>query len=268
MQVDATRPTLNELGYDLLSISSWQRIRGLSMPFVVSMAYWFFAWYGYWPLAVAALVVLSFVTYGSISHDLVHRTLGISPRASHVFLCLIELLALRSGHAYRAIHLHHHARFPHDDDIEGQAAKMSFLRAIGEGFVFVPRTTLWALRHATTDRLWIKSECAVIALLVTTSIALLPWSIIPFGYVALMVAGSWIIPVITSWIPHDPTQDDPVRQTRVFRGVVFRIIAIDHLYHLEHHLYPAVPHHKWPELAKRLDPWLAEQGIDSIKLGF
>ncbi|MFK7821442.1 MAG: fatty acid desaturase [Planctomycetaceae bacterium] len=266
MQAATEQPTLGELGHDLLKITKWQRVRGLTTPFVASAMYWVFASFGYWPLAVASLVVLSFVTYGSISHDLVHRTLGVSPRVGRIFLSLIELLALRSGHAYRAIHLHHHARYPHDDDVEGQAAKMSFWRAIAEGFVFVPRTTLWALKHAKTDRTWIICETIVVCVLIVTSIALLPISMVPFGYVALMIAGSWIIPIITSWIPHDPTQEDPVHQTRVFRGFIFRVIAIDHLYHLEHHLYPAVPHQNWPELAKRLNPWLDEQGIEPIRL--
>ena len=32
-------------------------------------------------------VALSFVTYGSTSHDLVHRTLGLSRRTNDLFLC-------------------------------------------------------------------------------------------------------------------------------------------------------------------------------------
>ena len=64
---------------------------------------------------------LSFVTYGSISHDLVHRTMGLPRWVNEFFLTIIELLAFRSGHAYRLAHLHHHARFPHEDDIEGAA---------------------------------------------------------------------------------------------------------------------------------------------------
>jgi beta-carotene hydroxylase len=38
------------------------------------------------------------------------------------------------------------------------------------------------------------------------------------------------------------------------------------LYHLEHHLYPAVPHHHWPELARRLDPYLDAADIAPVKL--
>jgi hypothetical protein len=40
-----------------------------------------------------------------------------------------------------------------------------------------------------------------------------------------------------------------------------QLIAFDHLYHLEHHLYPAVPHHHWRELAERLAPHFERAGV-------
>ncbi|RLS36280.1 MAG: hypothetical protein DWH78_08970 [Planctomycetota bacterium] len=40
-----------------------------------------------------------------------------------------------------------------------------------------------------------------------------------------------------------------------------RLLAADHLYHLEHHLYPAVPHHNWRTLAVRLDPFFMRMGM-------
>jgi beta-carotene hydroxylase len=73
---------------------------------------------------------------------------------------------------------------------------------------------------------------------------------------------------MTSYIPHVPDGESELFQTRVFRGKVFSILALEHLYHLEHHLYPAVPHHNWARLAKRLDPYLSRAGVKSIKLWF
>src|SRR5258708_17955873 len=121
----ARLPDLSQLGSDLVAVSAARRIRSLSLPFLGFVAYLLSASSGCWPLAVLATMFMSFVTYGSISHDLVHRTLGLSRRMNDAFLSLIELLAVRSGHAYQAAHLHHHARFPHDDDVEGSAAPIS-----------------------------------------------------------------------------------------------------------------------------------------------
>ena len=139
------------MGLDLLRVSRFRRVVTLLTPFLCVGAYVFFAFFGLWPLAVLTLMYLSFATYGSISHDLVHRTLGLPRLLNDFFLTVIELIAFRSGHAYRLVHLHHHARFPHDDDVEGAAARMSLLRTLAEGIIFQPRIMLWALRkHART----------------------------------------------------------------------------------------------------------------------
>src|SRR5262245_22938445 len=105
----AGMPPLRELGPDLLRVSRGRLLLTLALPFFCCAAYFGFAALGWWPAAVLAVVALSFVTYGSSSHDLVHRSLGLPGWVNDVLLCLVELLALRSGHAYQASHLHHHA---------------------------------------------------------------------------------------------------------------------------------------------------------------
>lgn len=261
-------PPLTELGVDLLSIGAVRRVVTVLTPFVCVAAYVAFAWLRWWPLAVATLMYLSFVTFGSISHDLVHRTLGLPRRVNEVFLTLIELLAFRSGHAYRLAHLHHHARFPHDDDVEGAAARMSFGRTIVEGVIFQPRIMVWALRrHSRTHPLIILEVVAAVALL-AACVATVRWTPIFAVYAVLMIMGGWVIPLITSYVPHNAEGRTVLEQTKLFRGRVASVIAMQHLYHPEHHLYPAVPHHHWPELARRLDPYFKAAGVEPVVLGF
>jgi beta-carotene hydroxylase len=261
-------PSIAELGPELLRINSFQRISTLIIPFACVAAYIGFASLRLWPLAVLCLVYLSFVTYGSISHDLVHRSLGLSRPVNEFFLTAIELLAFRSGHAYRLVLLHHHARFPHEDDIEGAAAKMSLARTLLEGVVFQPRLILWAItRPHRTRALAIVETVLVIAVLVAC-FAVIPLTPIFAVYALLMIMGSWIIPLVTSYIPHNTAGRDVLSQTYLFRGRVLSIIALEHLYHLEHHLYPMVPHQNWPALAKRLDPYFEKAGIEARVLGF
>jgi beta-carotene hydroxylase len=45
-------------------------------------------------------------------------------------------------------------------------------------------------------------------------------------------------------------------------------VALEHLYYLEHHLYPQVPHHNWPELGRRLDPHFLHAGLQPLRLFF
>jgi beta-carotene hydroxylase len=183
-------------------------------------------------------------------------------------LSLIELLALRSGHAYQAAHLHHHARYPHRDDVEGAAARMSFPRALAEGVNFPYRIWLWAIKHTDRGKAWLYGEGIACLALVTLAIFLAPITPVILVYVILIIMGAWLNPLITAYLPHEPDAKEEIFQTRVFRGVVASLVAWEHLYHLEHHLFPAVPHHNWPKLAKRLDPFLEEAGIKPIKFWF
>ncbi len=262
------QPSLDELGHDLTRVSPFRRCLSLVSPFVWCVAYFVAAALGFWLIGVFYLVALSFVTYGSVSHDLVHRNLGLPRRMNDRLLIIIELLAFRSGTAYRLAHLHHHQRFPADDDIEGAAAKMKLSAVLLEGVRFQFKIFHWAWGHAPALRSQLALEAIAIMTSYATCIALIPWTMSPIVYAILMTMGAWTIPLITSYLPHDPSADGELRQTRAFRGRVLSAVAFEHLYHLEHHLYPAVPHHNWPRLARRLEPYLDSQGIRPVRLWF
>ena len=166
-------PPLRELGRDLVALTRRQKVTAVALPFACAGAYFAFAAAGWWPAAVLALVALSFLTYGSTSHDLVHRSMGLPGRANEALLCVVELLALRSGHAYRAGHLHHHATFPSPDDIEGAAARMTWYGALADGLTLQIRVWFWALRRGGKERPWVVGEWVACVALVLGSAALL-----------------------------------------------------------------------------------------------
>jgi beta-carotene hydroxylase len=262
------QPSLDELGRDLLIVPRWQVAFSLVAPFALAALFFVLAAQGEWPAALACPVLLSFLTYGSISHDLVHRTLHLPKWLNEVLLTAIELLAFRSGHAYRAVHLHHHARFPAEDDLEGAAAKMSFVRSLLEGPALQPRLWIFAMSRPGKHRRWALAECVAVVFLLSAAVVAWPVTKAPLVYALLMIGGSWIFPLITAYIPHDASGTTDLTQTKLFRGRVLSLLALEHLYHLEHHLYPAVPHHNWPKLASRLDPYFASEGLKAKKLWF
>lgn len=261
-------PTIDELGRDLLDVPAWRRFICLAAPFLVFIAYFLLALRGHWIAALACPVILSFITYGSTSHDLVHRTLRLPRWLNELLLSAIELLAVRSGHAYRVSHLHHHAHFPREDDLEAASARKSFVSAIVDGMTLQPRLWWFAMRRTSQYRTWILVEGVLVLAAIVASIALIRFTIAPAVYIALMIAGSWTFPIITVWIPHDARGDGELAQTRLFRGRVLDAIAFRHLYHLEHHLYPSVPHQHWPALARRLDPHFERAGVKAHRLFF
>ena len=111
-------PKLADLGPTLTIISRTQRWLAIALPLLFVAAYFIFAHWRWWPLAILCVAGYTFVSYGSTSHDLLHGNLGLSRRSNILLLSLIELLGLRSGHAYRASHLHHHKSFPDRDDVK------------------------------------------------------------------------------------------------------------------------------------------------------
>ena len=263
------RPTLDELGRDLLRISTRKLIVSLLLPFLFVAGYVAFACSDYWSLAVGCVIALSFVTYGSISHDLVHRSLDLPRWLNDLLLSVIELLLFRSGRAYRLAHLNHHAVYPElNNDPEATAAHGTFWAALMSGPLFFLRLWWWAIHRYPAHKARLLFEAAAILCLALASIlaASVGLSILPVVYLSLAYLGGWIVPLVTAYIPHNPHGKNELTQTRRFRGWVVRLIALDHLYHLEHHLFPSVPHHRWPDLARRLDPYLDRAGVHPVKL--
>ncbi len=264
----ATLPTLHDLGPEILRVPAWRRALALVTPFILCAGFFVAASRGHYVLALLCPVLISFLTYGSISHDLVHRNLALPRWLNESLLCLMELMTFRSGHAYRCSHLYHHAHFPEPEDLEGRAAAMSWWRALLEGVTLQLRLWRFAVRHCVRDRRWMVGEGIAILLGLATCIAVVPITPIPASYAFLIIGGSWIFPFITAFIPHDARGEDELTQTRLFRGIVLRVLALQHLYHLEHHLYPQVPHQNWPKLARRIDPEFQRLHLQAIKLLF
>jgi beta-carotene hydroxylase len=261
-------PPLSSLGVDLLIITPFQRWHALALPLVSAMMLGLCTALGWTLAAFLAAAAYTFYSYGSTSHDLVHGSLGLSRPLNHILLSLIELAGLRSGHAYQAAHLQHHARFPHTDDVEGAPAHGTLIGAVLAGPLHQLRIWCWAVRYARRYRVWIFAEGLACLAILIAAIAVWPTTHAPSVYVALVVLGSWTFPLITGYLPHNPQGADALRQTLRFRGTVAGVIFRQHLYHLEHHLYPAVPHQRWAQLATRLDPHFDCAGVKPIVLGF
>jgi len=258
-----TKPSLEDLGLDLLTTSVAERARCLLLPFLTVIGFFWAGERGHWWAALLLAVIQSFFTYASVSHDLVHRTLRLPAWLNESLLCLIEASNFRSGHAFRVTHYHHHQRFPAADDLEGAASGMPWWRALMEGVIAQPKLWVWAWKNSRgTMRLWLALEAVMVS-------AFLAWcltSSVGRIYAAVIIAGSWIFPFMTGYMPHHAQGETPLQQTRLFRGKVLSLLTFEHLYHLEHHLYPQVPHQRWPELARRLDPYFSSQGIQPTVL--
>jgi beta-carotene hydroxylase len=255
----APLPGLPDLGRDLLVTTPRQRRVALARPLVGIAGFALAAAEGWWALTPVAMFTI-FVAVVTVTHDVVHRSLGLGRRASDWALFGLGLVLLESGHAYRSSHQQHHRVFPGDGDPEGYPARLGFVAAVAYGPVFLVRLWIWAYRQGR-DRGWLLAEAAAAVLAAATAAALWPVTPAPAVYVAGAVVGSWVYPLLTVYLPHHDFGDTPLTQTRTLRGRLLPRLFLELTYHLEHHLYPQVPSHHLAELSRRLDPTLARAGV-------
>ena len=256
-------PGLDELGRDLLATTPRQRCISFLRPCAGLAAYSVAATLRLWWLT-PFLVFLVFVAVVTVTHDVVHGCLGLNRRQTEWALFCCGAFLLESGHAYRSTHLQHHRLFPHGDDPVGDPARMSLWRAICIGPAFLPRLWIWAFRqnrNRPDQRRWLLAEAAFA--LAAALAGLLLWRACPaiLLYVAMVVAGSWVYPLLTVHLPHRNFGDSPLTQTHTLRGRFIPALFLELTYHLEHHLYPQVPSHHLAELSRRLDPVFARAGV-------
>ncbi|MEO8495361.1 MAG: fatty acid desaturase [Planctomycetota bacterium] len=259
-------PSLPELGCDLLNTTPRQRIVALARPFIGVAAFIGAVELGWW-FVTPLILFLTFIAVVTVTHDVVHNSLGLNRKQTDVALFLLGAILFESGHAYRATHSQHHRVFPAPDDPEGEPARMSFWRAVVHGPLFLPILWLWAVRRSRgSDRPWLFLE-AVWCIAGVVGAAWF-WPVVPaFSlYVLLAVIGSWVYPLLTVHLPHRNYKDSPLNQTHTLRGFVIPKLFLELTYHLEHHLYPQVPSHHLPELSRRLEPAFRRFGVKPVRV--
>jgi beta-carotene hydroxylase len=259
---------LDALGAELLATTHRQRLLACARPFLGVAAYGVAVFFGWWWLT-PVIVFLIFVAVVTVTHDVVHGSLGLSPRQTEWALFVFGAVLLECGHAYRTTHLQHHRVFPGPDDPEGDPARLSFWGAIRYGPCFLPRLWWWAYcrhRDRPGQRIWLLAEAGWACAVPLAGLVLWPWTAAVLVYAILVLVGSWVYPLLTVYLPHHHYGDHPLTQTSTLRGRIIPALFLELTYHLEHHLYPAVPSHHLPELSRRLTPFFRRAGVQARRV--
>jgi fatty acid desaturase len=237
-------------------------------------------WSGHWAVWIAAALVVGRCQHALavLMHDAAHyRLLGhrgwndfvgqwlcAKPIASHLYI-------------YRTVHLRHH-RYLHtskDPDLSLSepfpCGRRSFVRKllrdaagvsalVMRGYVTVDKTSgrmRFTPRSGNLLRYWTWQTIATRALAAGIVIGLVAAG---YGFAFLAL---WVLPLLVVYqvilrargvLEHAavPDKEDPLRNARtvVSANPVARFFLNPHHvgYHLEHHLYPGVPHYNLPEL--------------------
>ena len=255
-------PELTSLGRDLLETTPFQRWFSLLRPVIGVAAYSASVYFDLW-FITPFILFLIFVAVVTVTHDVVHNSIGLSRSQSDIALFVMGAILLESGHAYRMTHLQHHKLFPQGDDPEGAPAKIPFYKVLLQSPVFLLRLYVWALRKAnkrSAQFYWLCAEGIWFLLSVALAIWILPYSFAVLWYILMAIVGSWMYPLLTVYLPHYEFGEEPLYQTRSLRGKIIPALFLELTYHLEHHLYPQVPSHNLKKLSDRLDGFLKENG--------
>jgi fatty acid desaturase len=234
---------------DLLPLSSLERAweLTLSLPWLIaSLA----AYHLHLPLLAIPCSFFFFLTGLRQSHNAQHFALGIPRAAHHAMLFVLSVLMLASMHAVQTTHLHHHRHCLGDDDAEAAHIRLPWWQVILAGPIFPVRlhAAAWKLANPR-KRAWIAAELAGVALVLTAALVL-PFHALRW-HAAAMIAGESMTAFFAVYIVHRACDTHTIARTQ--RGWLKNLVSYSMFYHLEHHLYPAIPTCHLRKLAKRLD---------------
>ena len=261
-----------------ISVVEWQDLRQLTrgqiayniiLPYPFLLLSWWFVSQSWYVLACGASY-LFFAAAFRQAHDGYHHSLGTGKRMTTIILILLSVLLMTSLHSIRATHMEHHRNPLGDSDIEGSLAKVSWWRAMLGGVTYrldIYRQGIRLSSYHNQRIAWL--EFGLIALVIIITIVLTSFAdaaiamlaqILIYHIMTMMLANA-SVGIIAVWGVHHDC-DETIARTE--RNPLVNLLTFNLLYHVEHHLFPAVPSNHLPELAKRLDtaaPHLTKQHV-------
>lgn len=240
---------------DLKSLSVKEMLieNNLTIPwFLISISLAYFGYY--W--AALPFSGFFFLTGLRQVHNGFHNSLGTNKFLTWLSLYLNSILMLVSIHAVKFNHIRHHKYCLGDEDYEGKSAAMSWYGAIlyGPVHMFLIHKLTWQLGNKNYRRNMLLELFSIALFCGIAFYFSIYWLI--YHYI-VMLAGEFLMAFFAVWTVHHDTHDSP-ELARTQRTGWKNKVTFSMFYHLEHHLFPAVPTIKLPELARRIDEALPE----------
>jgi fatty acid desaturase len=204
-----------------------------------------------YPLALIASFMF-FLTGLRQVHNAYHYALGLSRAVTEWVMFALSVLMLGSMHAIKVNHLRHHRHCLGADDIEAMSARMPAWRALLLGPWFPLRLHHKALQIASArQRRWIALELVANLLWIALVFVVLDIRALQYHVIA-MALGQCLTGFFAVWTVHHDCAD-AIFPARTIRHPLKARLTYSMFYHVEHHLFPAVPTRHLPVLARRLD---------------
>lgn len=234
---------------DLVRLSPIEKFIENSITIPWLLGSWIFAANSLYVLAIPCSF-LFFLTALRQVHNGFHQSLGLGRRANWVSLYINSLLMLASAHAVQFNHLRHHKHCLGKEDYEGKCARMKWYEAI----LYGPRH-IYSIHSVTMklgNRVYKRNVLLeMISILILFSIAFLARVDFLVYHCTVMLIGEFFSAFFAVWTVHHDLDKNTIART--MRTGWKNRLTYNMFYHMEHHLFPAVPTIKLPELARRID---------------
>ncbi len=232
-------------------------------------------WLGMLPLYLLAAASLHGISL--FAHEAVHSVLSRRRWWNHLLGAACALPVLQNFAGYRVLHLAHHAHlgqpgdpdhYPNLTQRPGRLRTLHWTRLLLGYPIYVAALPFLGWRRGTSrDRLAIAAEVCALALVITSVLVWGP------GFQVLLHA--WLLPMLCvhflvnlrGMSQHTLLEhaNDALHGSRSIRSTPWgRFFLCNENYHLEHHLYPAVPWYNLPRLHHALLPMLEREGAPRI----
>lgn len=249
---------------EILQKVQWKDLRDLTVKEMLiennltipwALLSWILAYYGYY-WAALPFSAFFFLTALRQVHNGFHYALGTNRFLTWLSLYLNSLLMMVSIHAIKFNHIRHHEHCLSEEDYEGKAAFMTWYGAILYGPIHMIKIHWITFKHGNKNY---RKNMYIELLSIIIFITIIFYFGISFlmYHMAVMLFGECLMAFFAVWTVHHDTEDNP-NFARTQRQGWKNVLTFSMFYHLEHHLFPAVPTIKLPELARRIDAALPE----------
>ena len=233
---------------DLVPMRASEGVRECLHPIPWLVASWAVAARAPWPLALP-VTFMFFLTALRLNHEAIHGHLGFTARGNRLVMHLLSVAMLGSNNAVAFNHLQHHRHNGTPADIEGKAGCMNGWRVLlyGPLFPIEMHREAWQKGGRPLRRRMLIDATGNLVMLAGATL-----SPVLLYHVAAVVAAQCLTAFFAVWITHHGTEHDGLR-ARTQRSRLINFASYSMFFHLEHHLFPAVPVKRLACLAARID---------------
>ena len=192
-----------------------------------------------------------FLTALRLNHEAIHGHLGFTSRGHRWVMHGLSALMLGSNNAVAFNHLQHHRHNGSPLDIEGKAGRMNGWRVLVYGPLF-PVEMHWDAwrRGGRVLRRRMLVDAGGNVAIIGTAVALA--SPVLLYHLAAVITAQCLTAFFAVWITHHDCENDGLG-ARTQRSALINLVTYNMFFHLEHHLFPAVPVKRLGRLAARMD---------------